>query len=230
MSQSEHLCAGAIGKRSVALLTTLVVATVLTACGDSGDSAESTADSSAMTSATSDDGSASDATLQGSGDIKLESGTVRAKAAADTPDGRDMTAIFGVLHNTSDVEISITGFHSSLGEAAYEIHETVDGVMREKPGGITIPAGGEHALEPGGDHFMIMGYRPEIPAGEQLVLILESADGEEFEIPHLAVRTMQPGDEDYAHDGSLAGHEGPSGHGDDADTGGHEGHEGHATH
>ncbi len=230
MSYSERLCKSTVGKRSVGLLAVLAATTVLAACGDSGETGVSTPESSATSSATSDDASASTGTLQGTGDIKLESGTVRAKGDADDPEGRDMTAIFGVLHNTSDAEITVTGFSTSLGEAAYEIHETVDGVMREKPEGITIPAGGMHALEPGGDHLMIMDYRPEIPAGETVVLTLVSADGEEYEIPDLAVRAMQPGDEDYAHDGALAGHGGAGGHGDDETMSGHEGDEGHATH
>ena len=145
--------------------------------------------------------------LQGTGDLKLEDATIRAKAAADAEDGTDMTAIFGTIHNTSDREITIASFGTSLGDADYQIHETVDGTMREKEGGITIPAGGTDSLAPGGDHLMIMGYAPEIAAGDTLDVFFETEDGEGIIVQDVAVRSMLPGGEDYGEDGQLAGHD-----------------------
>lgn len=140
------------------------------------------------------------------GVLQLENGTIRAKQAADQPEGKNMTGLFGTLHNTSDADVQIVGFETSLGEAAYEIHEVVDGVMQEKVGGITIPAGGTHELKPGGDHFMIMNYDPEIPAGDVVDVTLITADGQKVSVSDVAVRSMLPGDEDYGADGSLQGH------------------------
>ena len=144
--------------------------------------------------------------------VTLEQGTVRAKAAQDTADGSDMTSIFGTLHNNTDKDLSVVGFTTSLGEADYQIHEVVDGMMRQKDGGFDIPAGGTHELAPGGDHFMVMGYAPAIEAGDTIDLTLLLEDGATVTVPDVAVRTMLPGDESY---------------GDIADHGGHDGHDGH---
>ena len=152
-----------------------------------------------------------EAQLQGAGDIKLEDATVRAKAAADSAEGSDMTAVFGTIHNTSDHDITITGFSTSLGEADYQIHETVDGTMQQKEGGITIPAGGSDELAPGGDHLMIMGYAPEIAAGDTVDVFFETSDAEGSEqgivVQGVAVRSMLPGGEEYGDGGEMTAHE-----------------------
>lgn len=145
--------------------------------------------------------------LQGDGDIRVESAAIRAKAEASAADGKSMTGFFGTLHNTSEKDIQIVGFSTSLGDAIYEIHEVVDGVMREKEGGIEIPAGGTYELKPGGDHFMIMDFEPAIPAGDVVDVTLEFADGTTEDIPGVAVRSMLPGDEDYGEHGELQGHQ-----------------------
>ena len=151
-------------------------------------------------------------------EVTLEQGTVRAKTAQDTADGSDMTSIFGTLHNNSDKDLSVVGFTTSLGEADYQIHEVVDGMMRQKDGGFDIPAGGTHELAPGGDHFMVMGYAPAIEAGDTIDLTLLLEDGATVTVPDVAVRTMLPGDESY---GDIADHDGHAEHG------GHDGHDGH---
>ena len=144
--------------------------------------------------------------------VTLEQGAVRAKAAKDAADGNDMTSIFGTLHNNSNEDITVVGFTTSLGEASYQIHEVVDGAMRQKDGGFDIPAGGTHELAPGGDHFMVMGYAPAIDAGDTIDLTLLLEDGATVTVPDVAVRTMLPGDESY---GDIADH------GDHADHAGH---------
>ena len=151
-------------------------------------------------------------------EVTLEQGTVRAKTAQDTADGSDMTSIFGTLHNNTDKDLSVVGFTTSLGEADYQIHEVVDGMMRQKDGGFDIPAGGTHELAPGGDHFMVMGYAPAIEAGDTIDLTLLLEDGATVTVPDVAVRTMLPGDESY---GDIADHDGHAEHG------GHDGHDGH---
>ena len=195
--------------RSTTVALAAVTVLALGACtppneNDSTQTEETTATESAA--ADSSDAADAEGELLGDGDLKLENGTVRAKADADAEDGTEMTAIFGTIHNTSDDEITVTGFTTSLGEASYEIHETLDGVMQEKEGGITIPAGGTFELKPGAEHLMIMGYAPEIPAGDTVDVTLETADGEDIAIDGVAVRSMLPGGEDYGEDGQLAGH------------------------
>ena len=140
------------------------------------------------------------------GVVTLEQGAVRAKAAKDAADGSDMTAIFGTLHNNSDKDITVVGFTTSLGEASYQIHEVVDGVMRQKDGGFDIPAGGTHELAPGGDHFMVMDYAPAIEAGDTIDVTLLLEGGATATVSDVAVRTMLPGDESYGDLGEHAGH------------------------
>ncbi len=44
-----------------------------------------------------------------------------------------MTAVFGTLVSTTDEEIAVNGFPTDLAAGAFELHEVVDGVMRESP-------------------------------------------------------------------------------------------------
>lgn len=141
------------------------------------------------------------------GVVTLEQGAVRAKAAKDAADGSDMTAIFGTLHNNTDKDITVVGFTTSLGEADYQIHEVVDGMMRQKDGGFDIPAGGTHELAPGGDHFMVMSYAPAIEAGDTINLTLLLEGGDTLTVPDIAVRTMLPGGESYGDLGDHAEHQ-----------------------
>ncbi|MDK8879607.1 copper chaperone PCu(A)C [Corynebacterium sp. MSK008] len=180
-------------------------ALILAGCSDEPNDAAQ--QQSAYNEATSEVGATADDL--GNDAVTLEQGAVRAKAAKDAADGSDMTAIFGTLHNNSDKDISVVGFTTSLGEASYQIHEVVDGVMRQKDGGFTIPAGGTHELAPGGDHFMVMGYAPAIEAGDTIDLTLLLEGGSTVTVPDVAVRTMLPGDESY---GDIAEHGGHDGH------------------
>ena len=200
-----------MNRRVLAACAAGALALSLTACAN-----EETTTATDATGVT----AAADATAT---DIDFLDATVRAKAAADAPDGNDMTSIFGTLQNNSEEDVELTGFSTSLGEASYEIHEVVDGVMRQKEGGIVIPAGESHELKPGADHFMVMDYTPEIPAGDAVTVTLEFADGSTVEIKDVAVRTMLPGDESYGEDGELQGHQpgmdhaDHTGHGENAD-------------
>ena len=101
----------------------------------------------------------------------------------------------------------MVGFTTSLGEADYQIHEVVDGMMRQKDGGFDIPAGGTHELAPGGDHFMVMSYAPAIEAGDTINLTLLLEGGDTLTVPDIAVRTMLPGGESYGDLGDHAEHQ-----------------------
>lgn len=198
------------------LMATAVVAAfaltpALTACSnDPEDAATDTATSSTETTAAQ---TGADVADRG---VELVDGTVRAKAAKDAEDGSDMTAIFGTLKNDTDEDLHVVGFTTSLGEASYEIHEVVDGVMQQKEDGFVIPAGGSHELKPGGDHFMVMGYADEIAAGDTVDLTLLIEGGAEIEIKDVAVRTMLPGAEGYGEDGMVEDHSQHK-HGENAD-------------
>lgn len=192
-----------MNKRIAAGLAAIVAATTLAACSNEEEGAEENTTSPAAATPTEStaEGTTEETTAEeapaaamvGTGDIQLENGTVRAKTEPDAT----MTSVFGILHNTTDEDITITGFTTSLGEAHYELHETVDGVMRPVEGGFVVPANGTFELAPGGEHLMIMDYEPEIPAGETVDITLETAEGNTIELPGVAVRTLIPGYEDY---------------------------------
>ena len=50
-------------------------------------------------------------------------------------------------------------------------------VMQAKQGGIVIKAKSTHALEPGGDHLMLMNLAKPVQAGDELTFTLTFADG-----------------------------------------------------
>lgn len=183
-------------KRNV-IAAMLISSLVLAACGSDSEQTSSSASTAEHTAEMSSDADQA---------VVLDHGAVRAKPGEWEADGNDMTAIFGTLRNTTEEDLHVIGFTTSLGDASYEIHEVIDGVMRQKEGGFDIPAGGTHELAPGGDHFMIMEYADEIPAGETIDVTLLLDDGTTSVIPDVAVRTMLPGDEGYGDDGQVQDH------------------------
>ncbi|WP_328848430.1 copper chaperone PCu(A)C [Micromonospora zamorensis] len=92
---------------------------------------------------------------------------------------KGMTAAFGTLVNDGDSDVTLTSATTSV--SSMELHEMAmkDGrmVMRPKQGGIVIKARGTHALEPGGDHLMLMSLTKPVKAGDELTFTLTFADG-----------------------------------------------------
>ncbi|MFE4465213.1 copper chaperone PCu(A)C [Oerskovia sp. NPDC056781] len=119
-----------------------------------------------------------------------------------------MTAAFAVLHNDGDEDVTVVGATSDLSRV--ELHEmaTDDSgamVMRQKEGGLTIPAGGEHALEPGGDHLMLMELSAPVQAGAEYDVTLELSDGSTLVVT-APTRTFAGAKESYD-DGHDEGHD-----------------------
>jgi len=92
---------------------------------------------------------------------------------------KGMTAAFGTLVNDGDTDVTVTAAATSL--SSMELHEMAmkDGkmVMQQKQGGIVIKAKSTHALEPGGDHLMLMNLTKPVQAGDELTFTLTFADG-----------------------------------------------------
>lgn len=111
----------------------------------------------------------------------------------------DMTAAFGMIHNTGDTPITITSATTSASDRT-ELHEVVeqDGqmVMQPKEGGFEIPAGGMLELAPGGLHIMIMDLQQPIAAGDEVTVDLTLGDGSTVEFTALAKETTA-GEENY---------------------------------
>lgn len=117
-----------------------------------------------------------------------------------------MTGGFGVIKNTSDAEITITGASTPAAKMV-ELHETVAGPtgalqMQAKQGGFVIPAGGELALEPGANHLMLMGLAAPITAGTEVTFTLALAGGGSFEFTAVA-KDFSGANENYVEEGGA---------------------------
>ena len=190
------------------IFVSIVAASALALAGCSNSEQDSTQNDSAPetaanASAESDDDIADDADDA----LDFEDAVVRAMA-----EDADMTAIFGTLVNESNEDIEIVAFSYSVDAGINEIHETVDGQMREMEEPLIIPAGESVALEPGGAHFMLMDVKEPVMAGDVVTVTVELADGSTEEFDDIPVRTIGAGDENY---GDL-GHDNGD-HGDRAD-------------
>ena len=130
----------ALGARSVAASAALLVlAAGLAGCGSS----------SPTTPASTTGATAAKSPAAAAGPVTLVNGWVRSKdAMATTATGMagdmSMTGIFGMLTNTTDKEITVTGGSSPVA-GLVEVHETVKNaagvmVMQPKAGGFVIPA------------------------------------------------------------------------------------------
>ncbi|MEV4954009.1 copper chaperone PCu(A)C [Paenarthrobacter nitroguajacolicus] len=92
-----------------------------------------------------------------------------------------MSAAFGTIRNTTDKQVAVVGV-STPASPMVELHETVMGAngtmqMQAKQGGFVIPAHGELALAPGGNHIMLMGLAQPILAGDEVSFELKTSDG-----------------------------------------------------
>ncbi|MEJ5927131.1 copper chaperone PCu(A)C [Corynebacterium sp. H128] len=134
--------------------------------------------------------------------VTFENTFVKAKPAE-----KEMTGIFGTLKNNTKEDIKLTSFSTNTNAGKHEIHEVVNGVMQMKEDGITIPAGGEYVLKPGGDHLMIMDVTDPIEAGSSLEVTLNFSNGKSEKI-NSEVRTISSGGENYAPDGGVQGNSG----------------------
>lgn len=193
------------------IFVSIVAASALALAGCSNSEQDSTQNDSAPETAANASAESDDDDADGNDDaddaddaLDFEDAVVRAMA-----EDADMTAIFGTLVNESNEDIEIVAFSSSVDAGINEIHETVDGQMREMEEPLIIPAGESVALEPGGAHFMLMDVKEPVMAGDEVTVTVELADGSTEEFDDIPVRTIGAGDENY---GDL-GHD----HGDHAD-------------
>ena len=179
-----------------------VSALALSGCANSERAATKTTRSAKASASASASAAAAAASTSGTSSnsdtpIALTSAYVR---VAD--EGSDTTAIFGTLKNTTDKDITITGFSSSADADSFELHEVVDGQMRQKEGGFVIPANGTLKLEPGHEHFMLVGLKSPVKAGEKVSVKAELSDGTTIDLGEIPGRQVAAGAEDYSGDSS----------------------------
>ncbi|TDW86279.1 hypothetical protein EV647_6359 [Kribbella sp. VKM Ac-2566] len=108
--------------------------------------------------------------------VLVEDAWVRATTGAkDTT----MTAAFLSLTNPGDTDVKLTSATSPVA-GVVQLHEMAmqDGkmVMREKAGGITVPAASHAHLSPGGDHIMLMSLKQPLNPGDEVPLTLKFSD------------------------------------------------------
>lgn len=107
-----------------------------------------------------------------------------------TPPGAEVAAGYLTLHNTAGRPVKLTGASSPL--ATVEMHETrtENGLSRMRPvQEVTVPAGGTVKFEPGGHHFMLVGLRQPLKAGDRVPLTLRFEGEAPVEV-HLEVQPL----------------------------------------
>lgn len=115
-----------------------------------------------------------------------------------------MTGAFGVLTNSSDQDIAIASIEAAEIAGKAEQHEMVMGdgsamVMKAVESGHVIPAGGQLALEPGGNHFMLMQLKRDLVAGEMVTFVLTFEDGSTLSVD-AQVKDYTGANEEYQED------------------------------
>ncbi|WP_026279661.1 copper chaperone PCu(A)C [Thioalkalivibrio sp. ALJ16] len=101
------------------------------------------------------------------------------------PPGMPSTAGYMTLLNTTEEDIEIVSGSSPVA-AVTELHDHVEddaGVMRMREvEAITIPAGGEVALQPGGLHVMLIDLHEPLQKGQEVSIELHTRSGELFTV------------------------------------------------
>lgn len=97
----------------------------------------------------------------------------------ETPPGMQASAGFMQLHNQGRMDHRLVGAASpQSGNAELHTHVHDNGVMRMRPvKDIPIRAGSTAALQPGGDHIMLMQLKGPLKAGEKMPITLTFEDG-----------------------------------------------------
>ncbi|CAM2770154.1 copper chaperone PCu(A)C [Prescottella defluvii] len=112
-----------------------------------------------------------------------------------------MTSMFGTIVNDSDSEVTLTAVTTGVSPRV-ELHEMApDGTgamkMREKDGGVVIPANGSYELKPGADHIMLFDLPAPVQAGTDVPFTFEFVDGATTEFT-AQVRDFTGAREDYS--------------------------------
>lgn len=84
-------------------------------------------------------------------------------------------AVFMTVANANAADCRITAATADVTpRAELHTHAEENGMMKMTPvEAVTIPAGGTHALERGGDHVMLMDTRTALAEGDEIALTLD---------------------------------------------------------
>jgi len=132
---------------------------------------------------------------------KIEEGVTVSNAyvkALDTSmamNGVFMTAAFMYITNISDRDVTLTGGTADWAPMV-QVHEVVNGVMRQRQGGLVIKAGRTEVLQAGGNHVMFMNLPKKVLAGDEVTFALTFADGGQVKVT-APVKMSNSGSETY---------------------------------
>lgn len=123
------------------------------------------------------------------GSLEVSNPQIRATAP-----GMKATGGYLTITNHSNLDDRLVSASADFA-GRVEIHEMImDGEvmkMREREGGIEIPAGGMAMLKPGGLHLMLMGLKESMMPGEMRDITLTFESGHTVTLPAMV---MKPGD------------------------------------
>lgn len=144
------------------LLSAVLVVTAalsLAACGDDDETTVEATDEAeaAVETATDEAATEEEPAVEPAPAIELSISDAWSRQPAD---GQTVGAIYGIVSNPSDVDVTIVSASSPV-STQVELHETVtgdDGLMSmvEREDGFVVPAGGTFVFEPGGPHVMFL--------------------------------------------------------------------------
>lgn len=106
--------------------------------------------------------------------VSIEDAYIRAM-----PSGQKVTALFMVMHNSSDIDRQFVSA-SSVASDKVELHEHkfVDGMMKMgQVKAIDLPKKSTAVLKPGGYHVMLIGLKKDLKVGEKVPVSFFFADG-----------------------------------------------------
>ncbi len=121
-------------------------------------------------------------TVQRAGGISVDGAWARAAAGPGAT-----SAVYLTIHNGGTTDDQLVGARSDAAQMV-EVHRSSmdNGVMRMSPAGpLTVPAGGDVTLEPGGLHIMLMDLPADLAEGSKIdvTLVFEAAGEVPVQVP-----------------------------------------------
>lgn len=137
------------------------------------------------------------APIQALADVTVEGAWVRLP-----PPVADTAAAYLTLKNSGDADVTVTGVTTAVADAPdFHSMKMENGTMSmQKMDPVVIPAHGELAFTPGGNHLMLTGLKEKLEAGQHVMLTIKTSDGDSIMV-HAEVRDMRNKVGHSTHDG-----------------------------
>lgn len=120
-------------------------------------------------------------------DVTVEGAWVRLP-----PPVADTAAAYLTLKNSGDADVTITEVTTAAAESP-EFHSMMmhgEQMMMMKMDPVVVPAHGELAFTPGGNHLMLNGLTGPLEVGQHVMLTIKTSDGASIMV-HAEVRDMR---------------------------------------